>query len=46
LSNISKIKQKFSAHVRHQILPKTGHNVPQEDPKNFSKAVLELAFTN
>ena len=46
LSNISKIKQKFSAHVRHQILTKTGHNVPQEDPKNFSKAVLELAFTN
>ena len=46
LSNISKIKQKFSAHVRHQILPNTGHNVPQEDPKNFSKAVLELAFTN
>ena len=46
LSNISKIKQKFSAHVSHQILPNTGHNVPQEDPKNFSKAVLELAFTN
>ena len=46
LSNISKIKQKFSAHVRHQILPNTGHNVPQEDPKNFSRAVLELAFTN
>ena len=46
LSNISKIKQKFLAHVRHQVLPKTGHNVPQEDPKNFSKAVLELAFIN
>ena len=46
LSNTSKIKQKFSAHVRHQILPKTGHNVPQEDPKNFSRAVLELAFIN
>ena len=46
LSNISKIKQKFSAHVRHQILPNIGHNVPQEDPKNFSKAVLELAFIN
>ena len=46
LSNISKIKQKFSTHIRHQILPNTGHNVPQEDPKNFSKAVLELAFTN
>ena len=46
LSNICKIKQKFSAHVRHQILPNTGHNVPQEDPKNFSRAVLELAFTN
>ena len=46
LSNTSKIKQKFSAHVRHQILPKTGHNIPQEDPKNFSKAVLELALVN
>ena len=46
LSNISKIKQKFSAHIRHQILPNIGHNVPQEDPKNFSKAILELAFTN
>ena len=46
LSNITKIKQKFSSHVRHQILPNTGHNVPQEDPKNFSRAVLELAFIN
>ena len=46
LSNTSKIKQKFSAHIRHQILPNTGHNIPQEDPKNFSKAVLELAFVN
>ena len=46
LSNISKIKQKFSAHIRHQILPNIGHNVPQEDPKNFSRAVLELAFIN
>ena len=46
LSNITKIKQKFPSHVRHQILPNTGHNVPQEDPKNFSKAVLELAFVN
>ena len=46
LSHITKIKQKFSSHVRHQILPNTGHNIPQEDPKNFSKAVLELAFVN
>ena len=46
LSNITKIKQKFSSHVRHQILPNIGHNVPQEDPKNFSRAVLELAFIN
>lgn len=46
LSNITKIKQKFSSHIRHQILPNTGHNVPQEDPKNFSRAVLELAFIN
>ena len=46
LSNISKIKQKFSAHIRHQILPNIGHNVPQEDPKNFSRTVLELAFIN
>ena len=46
LSNITKIKQKFSSHVRHQILPNTGHNIPQEDPENFSRAVLELAFIN
>ena len=46
LSNITKIKQKFSSHIKHQVLPNVGHNVPQEDPKNFSRAVLEIKSMN
>ena len=42
LSDIAKIKQKFSSHLKHEILPNIGHNVPQEDPKNFSKAILHI----
>ena len=42
LSDIAKIKQKFSSHLKHEILPNIGHNVPQEDPKNFSEAILHI----
>ena len=42
LSDIAKIKQKFSSHIKHKILPNIGHNVPQEDPKNFSEAILHI----
>ena len=42
LSDIAKIKQKFSNHIKHEILPNIGHNVPQEDPKNFSEAILHI----
>ncbi len=30
----------ISSHLKHEILPNIGHNVPQEDPKNFSEAIL------
>ena len=46
LSNIKKIKQKFSSHIRHQVLPNVGHNVPQEDPQIFSSAMLEIKSMN
>ena len=42
LSDIVEIKNKFSSHIKHEILPNVGHNVPQEDPKNFSKAILDI----
>ena len=42
LSDIAKIKKKFSSHLKHEILPNIGHNVPQEDPKNFSEAILHI----
>ena len=46
LSNIKKIKQKFSSHIKHQVLPNVGHNVPQEDPQSFSSAILEIKSMN
>ena len=46
LSNITKIKQKFSSHIKHQVLPNVGHNVPQEDPQSFSSAILEIKSMN
>ena len=42
ISDVAKIKQKFSSHIKHEILPNIGHNVPQEDPKNFSGAILHV----
>ena len=46
LSDIAKIKQKFSSHIKHQVLPNVGHNVPQEDPQSFSSAILEIKSMN
>ena len=37
---------KFTGFRQHQILPKVGHNVPQEAPNTFAKAVLELCLIN
>ena len=37
---------KFKGFRQHQILPKVGHNVPQEAPNTFAKAVLELCLIN
>ena len=37
---------KFKGFHQHQILPKVGHNVPQEAPNTFAKAVLELCLIN
>ena len=37
---------KFKGFRKHQILPKVGHNVPQEAPNTFAKAVLKLCLIN
>jgi pimeloyl-ACP methyl ester carboxylesterase len=37
---------KFKGFRQHQILPKVGHNVPQEAPNTFAKAVLKLCLIN
>jgi pimeloyl-ACP methyl ester carboxylesterase len=37
---------KFKGFRQHRILPKVGHNVPQEAPKTFAKAVLKLCLIN
>jgi pimeloyl-ACP methyl ester carboxylesterase len=33
---------RFTASRRHRIVPRAGHNLPQEEPEAFSAAVLEL----
>ena len=43
---LKKLKQKFSSHIKHQVLPNVGHNVPQEDPQSFSSAILEIKSMN
>ena len=42
LSNPKKLKEKFINHKNHKILKNVGHNVPQENPNQFTKAILEL----
>ncbi len=33
---------KFTASRRHRIVPRAGHNIPQEQPEAFAAAVMEL----
>ena len=33
---------KFTARLAHRIIPRAGHNLPQEEPEAFARAVLEL----
>ena len=33
---------KFSGPRRHQVIPRAGHNLPQEEPEAFAAAVMEL----
>ncbi len=32
----------FTGRYRHEVLPRVGHNMPQEAPEAFARAVLEL----
>jgi pimeloyl-ACP methyl ester carboxylesterase len=36
---------KFTGPRRHRVVPRAGHNLPQEEPEAFSAAVLELIGT-
>jgi pimeloyl-ACP methyl ester carboxylesterase len=38
----SKSAAKFSGHRVHRVVPRAGHNLPQEEPEAFAAAVLEL----
>ncbi|MGC1560626.1 MAG: alpha/beta hydrolase [Bradyrhizobium sp.] len=33
---------KFSGHRDHHVIPRAGHNLPQEEPQAFAAAVMEL----
>ena len=33
---------KFSGRRTHHVIPRAGHNLPQEDPEAFAAAVMEL----
>jgi pimeloyl-ACP methyl ester carboxylesterase len=33
---------KFSGHRTHRVIPRVGHNLPQEEPEAFAAAVMEL----
>jgi len=35
-------RKKFSGEYSHQIFPGLGHNVPQEAPQAFAKAIVEV----
>lgn len=39
----SACRSKFTARYEHRILNGTGHDVPQEDPASFAKAVVDVA---
>ena len=38
----SKSAAKFSGRREHRVVPRAGHNLPQEEPEAFAAAVLEL----
>jgi pimeloyl-ACP methyl ester carboxylesterase len=33
---------KFTGHRIHRLVPRAGHNLPQEEPEVFARAVTEL----
>jgi pimeloyl-ACP methyl ester carboxylesterase len=33
---------KFTGHRVHRVVPRAGHNLPQEEPEAFAAAVMEL----
>jgi pimeloyl-ACP methyl ester carboxylesterase len=33
---------KFTARRSHRVIPRAGHNLPQEEPEAFAGAVMEL----
>ncbi|MDT7568563.1 MAG: hypothetical protein QOE32_7624 [Pseudonocardiales bacterium] len=35
-------RNKFSGKYSHRVLPGIGHNVPQEDPRSFAKAIVDV----
>lgn len=37
------LNSQFTTLIDHQIIPKVGHNIPQENPEQFGNAVLQLA---
>lgn len=39
------LNTQFTELIDHLILPKVGHNIPQESPEQFSQAVMRLART-
>jgi pimeloyl-ACP methyl ester carboxylesterase len=39
----SSYREKFSGKYSHRIFSGIGHNVPQEAPQEFAKAVLDVA---
>jgi pimeloyl-ACP methyl ester carboxylesterase len=41
-SGASYVKQ-FSGKYAHRIFPGIGHNIPQEDPRGFAQAVIDVA---
>ena len=35
-------RAKFSGRRIHRVIPRAGHNLPQEEPEAFAAAVMEL----
>ena len=45
VQNSERHEKYFSAHYQRRVLANVGHNPPQEDPKAFSEAILDLCKT-